>query len=117
MPKEGDATYKQQCDVILKLKHLWFQALSIIPKRQTPIKCIHENLINDSFTIIVLNHSKEVFWDFDKFEFWNELLYHDGLLYVPNGRTWFQVLQNKHNALVASHFGFNKTMKVMSFKY
>jgi hypothetical protein len=100
MPKEGDVTYEQQCDVILKLEHLWFQALSITPKNQTPIKCIHENLINDSFTIMILNRSKEVSRDFDKFEFRNELLYHDGLLYVLDGPTWFQVFQDRHNALV-----------------
>jgi hypothetical protein len=75
MPKEGDVTYEQQCDVILKLEHLWFQALSITPKNQTPIKCIHENLINDSFTTIFLNHFKKASRDFDKFEFWNESLY------------------------------------------
>jgi hypothetical protein len=108
MPKEGDATYEQQCDVILKLKHLWLQTLSVTLEDQILIKCIHENLVNNSFTITIWNCS-EIFWGkFDKFKFQDELLYHDGLLYVLDDPTWFQVLQDKHVALVVSHFGFNE---------
>jgi hypothetical protein len=30
MPKEGDETYEQQCDIILKLEYFWLQALIIL---------------------------------------------------------------------------------------
>jgi hypothetical protein len=42
------------------------------------------------------------------------LLYYDGLLYLPDGLAWFQVLQVRHNALTIGHFGFNKTMELVS---
>jgi len=40
--KEGDAIYKQQCDVIFKFEHLQFQTLSIIPDDTTLLCQIHE---------------------------------------------------------------------------
>jgi hypothetical protein len=33
------------------------------------------------------------------------LFYCDGHLYVPNGPTQLQILQARHDALAASHFG------------
>jgi hypothetical protein len=46
--------------------------------------------------------------DHAKFEFQDGLLYHDGLLYIVDGHVQLQVLQARHNALIANHFGFNK---------
>ncbi len=51
------------------------------------------------------------------FEFQNGLLYHDSLLYVPNGLTQLQLLQAMHDTLVGSHFGFNKTMELVFGDY
>jgi hypothetical protein len=51
--------------------------------------------------------------DHAKFEFQDGLFYHDGLLYVLDDFMRFQILQAKHDALVASHFGFNKAMELM----
>jgi hypothetical protein len=51
MPKERDATYEQQCDVILKLKHLRLQVLSVIPDDTTFLCQIHEDLKKGLLTI------------------------------------------------------------------
>jgi hypothetical protein len=63
-----------------------------------------------------MNHHQiqEFSSDHVKFEFQGGLLYHDGLLYVPNGLVRLQDLQVKHDALAISHFGFNKTMELVS---
>jgi len=37
VPKEGDVTYEQQCDVILKPKHLQLQVLSTILDSTRPL--------------------------------------------------------------------------------
>jgi hypothetical protein len=52
--------------------------------------------------------------DHVKFKFQDGLFYRDGLLYVPDGPMEFQVFKARYDALVASHFGFNKTMELMS---
>jgi hypothetical protein len=69
------------------------------------------------FTVIIKSHWKNFFNDFHKFEFHDGLLYPDGLLYVPEGFVQLQVLATKHNTLVVAHFGFNKTMELMSCDY
>lgn len=42
------------------------------------------------------------------------LLYYKGLLYVPEGPLRLQVLQARHDLPAAGHFGFNKTMELLS---
>jgi hypothetical protein len=58
VPKEGDETYKQQCDVILQLKYLQLQALSIIHDDTTLICQIHEDLKIDLLVINIQGQSK-----------------------------------------------------------
>jgi hypothetical protein len=50
-PNEEDATYKQQCDVILKLEHLQFQALLVILNDTTFPYQIREDLKIDPLAI------------------------------------------------------------------
>jgi hypothetical protein len=49
-----------------------------------------------------------------KFKFQDGLFCCDGILCVLNGPTQLQILQVRHDALATSHFGFNKTMKLVS---
>jgi hypothetical protein len=84
---------------------------------KTLLQHIREDLINDAFAIGVKSHQKNLPSDFDKFKFCDRLLYHDGLLYVLEGLTRLQVLQARHDTLVVSHFGFNKTMELMFCDY
>jgi hypothetical protein len=41
-------------------------------------------------------------------------LYYQGLLYIPDGPCRLQVLQSRHDFPTARHFGFNKTMELIS---
>jgi hypothetical protein len=98
MPKEGDATYEQQCDVILKLKHPRLQMLSITLDDTTFLCQIREDLNKDLFAIGIQgqlsshNQIHDFFSDHAKFEFEDGLLYCDGFLYVLDGLTRLQVL-------------------------
>ncbi len=49
-----------------------------------------------------------------RFQFHNGLLYYQGLLYVPEGPCQLQVLQSRHDSPSARHFGYNKTMELIS---
>jgi hypothetical protein len=50
----------------------------------------------------------------NNFQFKNGLLYYKDLLYVPSGPLRLQVLQARHYLPSVSHFGFNKTMELIS---
>ena len=49
-----------------------------------------------------------------RFQFCDGLLYYEGLLYVPEVPCRLRVLQSRHYFLSAGHFGFNKTMELIS---
>jgi hypothetical protein len=59
------------------------------------------------------NQGQDFLNDHNKFEFQDGLLYHDGLVYVPNGCAQLQVLQDMHDVLTINHFGLNKTMELI----
>ena len=51
------------------------------------------------------------------FGFKDDLLYYHGLLYIPLGSNQFKVLQRCHDFFEVGHFGFNKTMELISRDY
>jgi len=122
-PKEGDVAYEQQCDVIIKSKHLWFRALLVTFDDKTLFHQIHENLKKHPLVVDIQRQLKNqhqiqnFFSNCVKFEFWDGLLYRGGLLYVPDGLVQFQVLQAMHDVLATCHFGFNNTMELVSQDY
>jgi hypothetical protein len=63
------------------------------------------------------SHRKNPLSDFNKFKFCDGLMYHDRLLYILEGLVRLQVLQGKHDTLVAGHFGFKNTMELVSRDY
>jgi hypothetical protein len=96
--------------------------LLAIPNDTTLLCQIHEDLkdlliIGNQSQIKSHGQIQDFCSDHAKFEFQNGLLYRDGLLYVSNGLAQFQILQLKHDTLVVGHFGFNKTMELMSRNY
>ena len=50
----------------------------------------------------------------DEFEFKDGLLYFKGHLYIPPGPTQLKIIQILHNVFAVGHFGFNKTMELIS---
>jgi len=61
------------------------------------------------------SRSRETIRDDDpSFQFRDGLLYYQGLLYVPEGPCRLRVLQSRHDFPSAGHFGYNKTMELIS---
>jgi hypothetical protein len=50
----------------------------------------------------------------EKFKFVDDVLYFEEHLYKPEGPTRLRVLQARHDFPVAGHFGFNKTLELIS---
>ena len=62
-----------------------------------------------------VSRSRETIRDDDpSFQFRDGLLYYQGLLYVPEGPCRLRVLQSRHDFPSAGHFGYNKTMELIS---
>jgi len=80
MFKEGDATYNQQRDTILKPKNLQLQTLLVTLEDKTFLQHICEALVNDYLVVVIKSHQKNLPSDFNKFKFHDGLLYHDRLL-------------------------------------
>ncbi len=91
--------------------------MSITLEDKTFFQCTCEDLMNDFLVEVVKNHWKNHFSDFDKFKFCDGLLYHDELLYIPEGLVQLQIPQVRHDTLVVGCFGFNKTMELVSCDY
>ena len=52
--------------------------------------------------------------DDDKFKVEGDLLYFEERLYIPKGPTRLRVLQSRHDFPAAGHFGYNKTLELIS---
>jgi hypothetical protein len=97
MFKEGDSAYEQQCDIILKPKHFQLQVLLVILDDTTFFCQIHEDLKKYPLVIVILNQLKShqqvhvFFNDHVKFKFQDGLFCGDGLLYILDGPSRFQV--------------------------
>ena len=50
----------------------------------------------------------------DKFKVEGDLLYFEERLFIPEGPTRLQVLQSRHDFPTASHFGYKKTLELLS---
>jgi hypothetical protein len=113
-PKEVDPILDQQNSIILKPTNFQLKALAMsFGEDASYIKEVQEALQDDLFIENIKNRlrANEVN---DEFEFKDGLLYFNGLLYIPPGPTRLKMIQMRHNLPVARHFGFNKTMKLIS---
>ena len=54
------------------------------------------------------------FHDMSKFEFKNNLFYFEGRLYVLEREARLRVFQARHDFPAAGHFGYNKTLELIS---
>jgi hypothetical protein len=94
--------------------------LSVIPDDKTFFHQICEDLKKDHVIVDIQNQLRNQHQILNlsnnnaKFKFQDGLLYRDGLWYVLDGPIQLQVLQVKHDVLVISHFGFDKTMELVS---
>jgi hypothetical protein len=120
MPKRADDSYDQQKTIILKPNHLQICTLTTMHITSSPlVQQICDAMPQDSFSHDIKQQLND-YKSFDpenhlnNFQFKNGLLYYKDLLYVPSGPLRLQVLQARHDLPLVSHFGFNKTMELIS---
>lgn len=113
-PKEGDAAFEQQRTVLLKPEQFHLRAVkSTLTVDSTFLKQIQSSMSSDPLVHDIENNSSKSH-DSSKFEFKNNLLYFEGRLYVPEGKARLRVLQARHDFPAAGHFGYNKTLELIS---
>lgn len=109
-PKAGDAAFDQQCTTLLQPERFRLYATSMImPIDADFLEEIREASIADS---LVQNAKQRL--DKDKFKIEDGLLYFEDRLYIPEGPPRLRILQSRHDFPAAGHFGFNKTMELIS---
>jgi hypothetical protein len=107
-PKAGEAAFDQQCTTLLKPEHFKICAISV-PFDADFLDQVRTTIVKDS---VALEIKKRI--DNDKFKVEGDLLYFEERLYIPKGPTRLQVLQSRHNFPAAGHFGYNKTLELIS---
>ena len=111
-PKAGEAAFDQQCTTLLKLECFCLCA-TIVPTSidvnfldQVRVASIQDNVFLDIKRRP--NHEE------DKFKLEGDLLYFEERLYIPEGPIRLRVLQSRHDFPAVGHFGFNKTLELIS---
>jgi hypothetical protein len=113
-PKEGDPILDQQKSIVLKPTNFQLKALAMSSSEDASyLKEVQEALQDDPFVENIKKRLRANAVN-DEFEFKDGLLYFKGLLYIPPGPIRLKIIQMRHNLPTAGHFGFNKTMELIS---
>jgi hypothetical protein len=113
-PKEGDPILDQQKSIFLKLANFQLKDLAMSSgKDASYLREVQEAILDDPFVENIkkrlrINELNE------EFEFKDGLLYFKALLYIPPRPIQFKIIQMCHDLPAVGHFGFNKTMKLIS---
>jgi hypothetical protein len=67
-----------------------------------------------TMNLLVLDIKRRFDDNREKFKFVDNLLYFEKRLYIPKGPTHLRVLQACYDFPAAGHFGFNKTLELIS---
>jgi hypothetical protein len=113
-PKEGDPILDQQKSIVLIPTNFQLKALEMSSGEDASyLKEVPRALHDDLFVENIRKrlHTNDVN---DEFEFKDGLLYFKGLLYIPPGLAQFKIIQMCYNLPATEHFGFNKTMELIS---
>jgi hypothetical protein len=113
-PKEGDPILDQQKFIVLEPVNFQLKALAMsFYKDASYFMEVQETLKGDPFIVNIMERLR-INKVNDEFEFKDGLLYFKGLLYIPLGPTRLKIIQIRHDLHAAGHFGFNKTMELIS---
>ena len=123
-PQEGDLAILQQETTLLKPEIFHLNAISLIPTDSTLMNHIQELIKTDPFALDVLEHLNHNPHDnpgnrsdYNKFTYSEDLLYRDGLLYVPDTASRLDILRSHHDSKLAGHFGIAKTLELVTRNY
>jgi hypothetical protein len=107
-PKIGEAAFDQQCATLLKPEHFRICTVSVQMDADF-LNQVRAATLKDSVAINIKQRD-----DDDKFKVEGDLLYFEERLYIPKGPTRLRVLQSRHDFPAAGHFGYNKTLELIS---
>jgi hypothetical protein len=107
-PKAGEAAFDQQCTTLLKPEHFRICAAAVSIDTDF-LDQVRTATIKDSVALEIKKRA-----DDDKFKVEGDLLYFEERLYIPKGPTRLRVLQSRHDFPAAGHFGYNKTLELIS---
>jgi hypothetical protein len=113
-PKKEDPILDQQKSIVLKLANFQLKALAMSSGEVASyLKEVQRALQDETF---VENIRKRLLANEvnDEFEFKDGLFYFKGLLYIPPKPIRLTIIQMRHNLSAVEHFGFNKTMELIS---
>jgi hypothetical protein len=77
------------------------------------LKEVNEALTDDPF-VINIRECLRINEVNDEFEFKDGLIYYKGLLYILSEPIWFKIIQMCHDLPTVGHFGFDKTIELIS---
>ena len=117
MPKKGEPAYNQQKTTLLKPERLHLRTTHVsCPVDITFLAKIQAASISDSFIMEIqhrqLNHPEES----SQFKIEDHLLYFKKCLYVA-GDFRLPILQARYDFSVVGHFGFNKTLELITHNF
>jgi len=107
-PKAGEAAFDQQCTTLLKPEQFKL-CTTIMPIDDDFLIQVRKATIEDSIAVNIKKHPEN-----KKFKVERDLIYFEERLYIPKGPVRLRVLQSRHDFPAAGHFGFNKTLELIS---
>ena len=107
-PKVGEAAFDQQCTTLLKPEQFSI-CTTVVAIDNDFLDQVRAATVEDSVALDIQRRN-----DDDKFKVERGLLYFEERLYIPKGPTRLRVLQSRHDFPAAGHFGFNKTLELIS---
>ena len=108
VPKVGEAAFEQQRATLLKPEHFRICSASVTIDADF-LNQVRAATLEDSEAINIKQRN-----DDNKFKVEGDLLYFEERLYIPKGPTRLRVLQSRHDFPAAGHFGYNKTLELIS---
>ena len=111
MPKVGEATFDQQCRTLLK-PELFHLCATVMPA-PIDVDFLNQVRVATIGNLVALDIKRHLGKD-DKFKVGGDLLYFEERLFIPKGPTQLRVLQSRHDFLAVGHFGYNKTLELLS---
>ena len=107
-PKAGEAAFDQQCTTLLKPEK--FRICTAVTTINVGfLNEVRIATIKDSVAHDIKQRTKD-----DKFKMEGDLLYFEERLYIPKRPIRLRVLQSRHDFPAVGHFGFNKTLELIS---
>ena len=114
IPKEGEAAYDQQRTTLLKPECLCLRTTHISTLVDTTFfEEIRTASAKDLLVLDIQQRQSNNIEESNHFRVEDNLLYFEERLYVPSGSR-LSVLQARHDLPVVGHFGFNKTLELVS---